>query len=201
MLRTPFIPLALSAALLLGSSARAGGTLKAKGSADQAIQILDHSVDVAIVDGFARTTVSQTFFNPNARDLEALYSFPVPESASLSEMTIFAGESELHGEVVRADEAERIYTEEKESGNDAGLATRDSYRTFEFRVARVPAQGEASFRFVYYQPLALDTGVGRYVYPLEDGGTDDLARSFWEREEKVQRSFAFHLELSSSWPV
>jgi len=193
--------LSSAATLACGLQAHAGGTLKAKGSPEQAIQIRDHVVTVSIVDGFARTQVAQTFFNPNERDLEAIYAFPVPESASLSEMTILAGERELQGEVVRTEEAERIYTEEKESGNDAGLAKRDSYRVFEFRVARVPALGEARFRFVYYQPLALDAGVGRYVYPLEDGGTDDAARSFWEREETVQRSFEFHLELSSSWPV
>ncbi|HEX6885856.1 MAG TPA: VIT and VWA domain-containing protein [Planctomycetota bacterium] len=184
-----------------GLPALAGGTLKARGSPDQAIQIRDHAVTVSIVDGFARTEVAQTFYNPNDRDLEAIYAFPVPESASLSEMTILAGERELHGEVVRAEEAERVYAEEKDSGQDAGLAKRDAYRTFEFRLARVPAQGEARFRFVYYQPLALDAGVGRYVYPLEDGGTDDVARRFWEREETVQRSFEFHLELASAWPV
>ena len=200
MLRA-FLFVAAYCAALASGTAHAGGTLKSKSSADQALQILDHRVTVSIVDGFARTEVAQTFFNPNARELEALYSFPVPESASLSEMTIVAGESRLDGEVVRADEAERVYREEKDAGNDAGLARRDSYRTFEFRVARVPAQGEASFRFVYYQPLELDAGVGRYVYPLEDGGTDDQARAFWERRERVERSFGFHLELSSSWPV
>ncbi len=200
MLRLHRFPAALCAALLFGALAQAGGTLKPRGSPEQAIQILDHRVAVSIVDGFARTEVSQTFFNPNPRDLEALYSFPIPKSASLSEMSILAGETRLEGEVVRAEQAQRIYEEERDAGRDAGLARADSYRTFEFSVARVPAQGEASFRFVYY-PLELDTGVGRYVYPLEEGGTDDLARRFWEKEETVQRHFSFHLELSSSWPV
>ena len=34
------------------------------------------------------------------QDLEAIYSFPIPRSASLSEMTIWAGEKELNGEVL-----------------------------------------------------------------------------------------------------
>jgi Ca-activated chloride channel homolog len=201
MLRLHRSVAALCAAIAFVTPVQAGGILKAKGSPEQAIQILDHRVAVSIVDGFARTEVSQAFFNPNAVDLEALYSFPIPKSASLAEMTILAGESRLEGEVVRAEEARRIYGEEREAGEDAGLARQDSYKTFEFFVARVPAQAEASFRFVYYQPLEIDTGVGRYVYPLEDGGTDDLAAAFWEKEETARRSFAFHLELSSCWPV
>jgi Ca-activated chloride channel homolog len=195
------LAVALAAAIVLGAATPAGGTLTAKGSPEQALQIRDHEVAVSIVDGFARTEVTQTFFNPNDRDLEAVYAFPVPKSASLSEMTIFAGETRLDGEVVRKDDAERIYEEEKAAGNDAGLAKRDAWRTFEFRVARVPAQAETRFRFTYYQPLELDTGVGRYVYPLEDGGTDDQARAFWEKGEVAERSFSFHLELTSSWPV
>ena len=56
------------------------------------------------------------------KDLEAIYSFPLPKSASLSEMTIWAGEKQLDGEVVEAKEARRVYEEERDAGNDAGLA-------------------------------------------------------------------------------
>ncbi|MFQ5654948.1 MAG: VIT domain-containing protein, partial [Planctomycetota bacterium] len=87
--------------------------------------------------GFARTEVLQTFHNPNDVDLEAIYSFPLPKSASLSEVTITAGEKEIHGEVLPRDEADRIYEEERDQGNDAGLASKNGYQTFEFRVTPV----------------------------------------------------------------
>ena len=72
--------------------------------------------------------------------------------------------------------------EEREAGKDAGLASKNGYQTFDFAVSRIPAGGEARMRFVYYQPLEIDTGVGRYLYPLEEGGTDDQAARFWLRE-------------------
>lgn len=187
--------------LHLSPSVHADGTLKPKGSPDQAIEILDHHVEVAIDNGFARTEVFQTFFNPNAFDLEAVYSFSVPQSASLSEMTILAGEVEMHGEVLRDDEANRIYEEKRDNGEEAGLAEKNSYLTYEFSIARAPALAEISFRFVYYQPLEIDTGVGRFLYPLEEGGTDEVALSFWDTEREVRRSFSFHLTLESDWPV
>lgn len=187
---------------LAAAPAHAGGTLTPKGSSDAArVQMLDHHVEVLIQNGFARTEVSQTYFNPGAQDLEAIYSFPVPESACLSEMTILAGERQLEGEVVRAEEARRIYEEERDAGADAGLAEQNSYIDYRFSIARVPAQAETSFRFVYYQALEVDTGVGRYVYPLEEGGTDELAQAFWQQDRQVHRDFSFHVELRSAWPV
>lgn len=177
------------------------GTLVARGSPDQLIAIREHHVDVVLNNGFARTEVVQTFFNPNPIDVEALYSFPLPKSASLSEVTIFAGEQELHGEVVAKDAARAAYGEEQRAGNDAGLATKNGFQTFEFAVAAVRAGQEARIRFVYYQPLEIDTGAGRYVYPLQDGGTDDAAQSFWSANERVEQSFTFDLELKSAWPV
>ncbi|MGH7287436.1 MAG: VIT and vWA domain-containing protein, partial [Myxococcota bacterium] len=194
----------LVVALLVGaaaSAAQAAGTLTPIGSPDAPIQIRDHHVGVVIQNGFARTEVTQTFWNPNAQALEALYAFPLPASASLAEMTIQAGEREIHGEVLAREDAERLYGLEKQAGQDAGLATKNGIQSFEFRVFPVPPQAETRVRFLYYQPIALDTGVGRYLYPLEEGGTDELAKSFWLRNEKVEGSFSVDVELWSAWPV
>ncbi len=184
-----------------GNPARAGGTLTPVGSPHQPIQILDHHVEVLLNNGFARTEVIQSFYNPNDTDLEAVYAFPVPKSASLSEVTIYIDEREIQGEVMAKDEAERIYNEEKDKGNDAGLATKNGYQTFEFRVHPVRANSETRVRFVYYQPVELDTGVGRYVYPLEDGGTDDIGASFWLPNDKVEGTFSVDVEIKYAYPI
>ena len=134
--------------------ARGAGTLTPVGSPDKPIEIRDHHVNVDINNGFARTEVIQTFFNPNAKDLEAIYAFPVPEHACLSELTIYAGEREMHGEVLSKADADRIYGEEKAKGNDAGKAEKNGYESFEFYVTPVRAQDITRLRFVYYEPLS-----------------------------------------------
>ncbi len=182
-------------------SLRAAGTLTPVGAAHAPVQVRSHQVNVTLNNGFAQTEVLQTFFNPNPQDLEAIYAFPVPKSASLSEVTIVSGEKTLHGEVLPKGDAEQAYAEEKKSGNDAGLATKNSFLTYEFKVAPVRANAEVQLRFVYYQPLEVDAGVGRYVYPLEEGGTDDVAKSFWTTNTKVEGSLAINVELKSAWPV
>ena len=193
----PLFGLALP--LLLAGSAFAGGVLTPVGSPDVPIQVLDHHVEVLIGDGFARTEVTQTFYNPNDTTLEALYSVPIPKAASLAEMTMLLGEIRLAGEVVPRDKAEQIYEEEKDNG--AGLAQTGDHEVFEFRVSPIPPMSELEFTYQYYQPVELDTGMGTYLYPLEDGGVDEVAEAFWTQETDVLRSFSFHARIESTWPI
>ncbi len=188
-------------ALLLAVPTQAAGTLTPVGATHLPVQIRDHQVAVVINNGFARTEVQQSFFNPNAQDVEAVYAFPIPRSASLSEVTIWAGERELNGEVLPKEEARQVYEEEKAAGNDTGLASQGGYQQYEFRVHPVRAMSETRMRVVYYQPLTIDTGIGRYVYPLEDGGTDDAGASFWTAHAKVEGQLSISLELKSAVPV
>lgn len=187
--------------LMTSAGAHAAGILTPTGSADQAVEILDHHVDVRITDGFARTVIQQTFSNPNPHDVEAIYAFPVPESSSLSEITIHSGETVLEGEVVARADAERIYEEEKSKGNDVGMGSKESYQRYEFRVFPIRPGVETRIEVVYYQPLRIDLGVGRYVYPIEEGGTDEAAESFWTRTEKVKRSFSADVTVRSGYPL
>ncbi len=178
----------------------AAGTLAPKGGQDP-LKIKDHSVDVLINNGFAKVEVGQTFFNQHDKKTEALYSFPLPKSASLSEVTIMIGEKVIEGEVVAKKKADKIYEEEKNNGNEAGKAEKNSYQDFRFYVANIPANGEARISFVYYQPLKVDTGVGRFLYPLEEGGTDEIEESFWTNNSKVDDKITIDLELKSSAPL
>ena len=186
---------------IIASFSHAAGILTPTGSPHSPIQIRDHHVNVVINNGFAMTEVHQTFFNPNAEDIEAVYSFPLPKSASLSEVTIYVGEKEIHGEVLEKEKARQLYEEEKNQGNEAGLAEKNEFYTYEFKVYPVVANGETKIRFLYYQPLKIDTGVGRYLYPLEDGGTDEAGMDFWTTNTKIENTFSVNLELKSAWPV
>ncbi len=190
--------------LAIGLSAglgHAAGVLTPIGSRYQPIQIRDHHVNVVINNGFAMTEVHQTFYNPNTEQLEAMYSFPLPKSASLSEVTIYVGEREIQGEVLEKIKARKIYEDEKSKGNESGLAEKNEFYTFEFKVFPVPANDETRIRFLYYQPLTIDTDIGRYLYPLEEGGTDEEGMSFWTTNAKVENTFSMNLELKSAYPI
>ncbi len=161
--------------------------------------LVDHAVKVVLNNGFARTEVSQRFQNPGSTAVDAIYEFPVPKDAALSEMTMQIGERTMHGEVLARDKAAQIYAEQDAADAQAGLATQNTYQSFQFSIANIPAGGTADMTFVYYEPLLIDSAVGRYLYPLQDGGTDtSAATSFWTRNETVTGSFTFDLELKSA---
>ena len=175
----------------------AAGMLQVAGDNHQAIRIVDHDVNVTINNGFARVEVSQRFANPNNETVEALYSFPLPKSASLAEMSILSGETRLNGEVLPKQQAQSIYDDEKSKGNNTALASQDGYKKLEFRVYPLAAQKEVTVRFVYYEPLTIDSGVGRFVYPLADGGTDE-GQNFWGKNEQVDNALSINVDLKSA---
>ena len=190
----------LTASLVAGFIQAAGLLTPSDGSLPD-LEIRDHQVEVVIEDGYAITTVEQVFVNPHDRDLEAQYSFPVPAHGSVVELTVWIDGQPVTGEVLERGQARQLYEEEKAAGRDAGITEKDSYKTFETRVAPVRAGQDTRVRLVYLQPAQVDTGIGRYVYPLEEGGVDEVKLAFWTANEQVTGQFSFDLRLKSAYPV
>lgn len=188
-------------AVLLTTQSFAAGLLSPSNQSLPDLQIKSHDVNVIIEDGYAITTVDQVFYNQNNQDLEAHYSFPVPDKAAVSEFTVWIDGQPQTGEVLEKQQAKQVYEQEKAAGKDAGLMEKDSYKTFDIKVTPVRALSETKTRFSYMQPVHVDTGIGRYVYPLEEGGTDTEKLSFWTSNEAVKERFSFNMDLRSSYPV
>jgi Ca-activated chloride channel family protein len=186
---------------LFTQPASAAGLLTPTGTDLPPLEIREHHVDVVIEDGYAITTVSQVFANPHGQDLEAVYSFPVPEKAAVGEFTFWIDGEAVTGEVLEKQRAREIYEQEKQAGRDAGLTEQDSYKTFDISLYPVRAGQDATVRLTYIQPVHVDTAIGRYVYPLEDGGVDEQRLSFWTYQDEVKEAFSFNLRFRSSWPV
>ena len=129
----------LAAALLFAGATQAAGLLRPTGSSLPPLEIRDHQVDVVIEDGYAITRVDQVFHNPHGQDLEAHYSFPVPEKGALAEFTVWIDGNPVNGEVLEREQAQKVYEEEKAAGRDAGISEKESYKTFETRVYPVRA--------------------------------------------------------------
>jgi Ca-activated chloride channel family protein len=193
--------LGVIAAWLFFGTVQGAGLLTPVDGSIPPLSIKDHHVDVVIEEGYAITTVDQVFHNPHAHDLEAHYSFPVPEKGAVSEFTLWIDGKPVVGEVVEKERARRIYQEERDAGRDAGVTEQDAYRTFETFVTPVRANDDTRIRLVYMQPAPVDTGIGRYVYPLEEGGVDEAKLAFWISDEAVNRSFRFDLHIRSAYPV
>ncbi|MCG7899089.1 MAG: VIT and VWA domain-containing protein [Candidatus Thiodiazotropha weberae] len=182
-------------------SATSAGLMTPKSANLPELEIKQHHVDVTIEDGYAITSVEQVFFNPNDRELEAIYSFPVPEKASVGEFTYWIDGQPVTGEVLEKQRAREVYQQERNAGRETALTEQDSYRTFDSHVYPVKPQQDVKIRLVYIQPAHVDSGIGRYVYPLEEGGVDEEKLAFWRYNSVVTEAFSFNLKLRSSYPI
>ena len=103
--------IAVAAAILLsGLSARtahAAGLLLADNGFGGALVVKQQDVRVVINNGIAVTEVEQVFLNTENRVVEALYTFPVPKNASVSNFSMWINGKEMIGEVVEKKRARR----------------------------------------------------------------------------------------------
>ncbi|MEM9631517.1 MAG: VIT and VWA domain-containing protein [Pseudomonadota bacterium] len=167
----------------------------------QSLDLLNHKVSVVVEDGYVMTTVNQTFRNPHTSDMEATYSFPVPHKAAVAEFTYWIDGKPVTAEVVEKEKARQIYESEKQEGRNTGLAEQDDYKTFDISVWPVGGNDDVDIRFSYIQPAKLETGIGRYLYPLEEGGVDEEKLAFWTAKQTVTGTFSFDMHLRTDYPV
>lgn len=179
----------------------AAGLLKPVNQSQDTVSIVSHDVSVLIQNGFAQTVVDQVFTNTSATDCDAVYSFPLPDKARLSELSLWIDGNEVIGEVLEKERARAVHEKQKAQGNDTALAEKQSFKTFDVSVSPVRAGKPTRVRLVYYQPLNIDLNIGRYVYPLEEGGVDEDRISFWSVDDIITGTFSFNLTLKSAFPV
>lgn len=190
-----------TAVCMASQGVNAAGLMTPSSGQMSELEIRQHHVNVSIEDGYAITRVEQVFYNPHNTDLEAIYSFPVPEKAAVGEFTYWIDGKPVTGEVVEKKQARAIYEQEKAQGRETAITEKDQYKSFDSAVYPVRSQQQVKIRLVYIQPTHVDSGIGQYVYPLEEGGVDEQKLAFWSYNEAVTEAFSFNLTLRSSYPV
>src|SRR5690349_7920653 len=105
---------ALSLGIATTPDADAAGLLIADGGFGGVLEIKEHDVKVSLNNGVAVTTVTQVFQNTEERQVEALYAFPVPKGASVSNFSMWIAGKEMVGEVLEKKRAREIYNSYKQ---------------------------------------------------------------------------------------
>ncbi len=132
----------------------------------EAFAVKYHHVKVDIDHQTANTVIDQVFRNPNNTELEATYLFPIPESASIQEFSLWMNGRKVSGEVLEAWRAREIYESIVRRMKDPGLLEYAGRNLFRARVYPVPARGEVKIEISYREVLPYDAGLVSYRYPL-----------------------------------
>ena len=132
-----------------------------------AFSVKYHRVDVSIDQQVARTKIDQVFRNEANRELEGNYLFPLPKDAVVSDFTMYVGDEEVKGRLLKKEEARRIYEDIVRKRKDPALLEYIGRNTFHARVYPIPARGEKRVLIEYSEVLKMDSGICRYVYTLD----------------------------------
>lgn len=132
-------------------------------------------LDTKIEGQVATTRVEQIFRNDTPHTLEGTYFFPIPETASIVEFSIWENGKKLSGEVRSREEARRIYDEIVRRQKDPGLLEYAGKDLFQASIFPIPGNSDKKLELVYSQVLKAESGTVSYKYPLGTG------RNLWTR--------------------
>jgi len=155
------------------------------------LEVKYHHVDVKIRDYVAATTVDQEFYNPNDRQLEGTYVFPVPQGARIDKFSLEVDGRQLEAELLPADKARQIYEDIVRRHRDPALLEYAGRDLFKVRIFPIEPRRGKRVRLSYTELLKTDSRVTRYLYPLN---TEKYSA-------KPIPNISIKLELESSRPL
>ena len=126
-------------------------------------------VKVDITGFIARATVTQTFYNPYDKNIEAVYVFPLPHTAAIDAMTMKMGERTIVGVIKRRAEARAIYEQAIQRGQTASLLEQERPNIFTQSVGNLKPRQEIHIEISYVDVLNYDVGTYEFHFPMVVG--------------------------------
>jgi Ca-activated chloride channel homolog len=126
-------------------------------------------VNASIRGYIASVNVTQKFGNPFRKKIEAVYIFPLPESAAVNEFLMMIGERRIRGIIREREEAEAIYEDAKRQGYSASLLTQERPNIFTQKVANIEPGKEIDISITYYHSVPFVDGWYEFVFPMVVG--------------------------------
>src|SRR5207253_2850456 len=148
-----------------------------------------YHIDVHIEDGFARTTIDQTYFNNTWSRLEGTFYFPLPPDASLSRLAMYVLDGKecklMEGGMAERDHARNTFETIRYERRDPALLEWVDGSTFKMRVFPLEAWQEKRIILSYTQRLSSLYGVAKYRFP---GGHNMQIVRDWSFEAHVKNA-------------
>ncbi|MBZ0268356.1 VWA domain-containing protein, partial [bacterium] len=130
----------------------------------------------------ARVVVTQTFTNPYTDTIEAVYVFPLPHEAAVTDLTMRLGERVIHGKIDRREAARRAYEAARDAGKVAALLEQERPNIFTQSVANILPGNDVEIVLEYVETLPYEGGAYEFAFPmvvgprfLPPGGTGETA--------------------------
>lgn len=126
-------------------------------------------VRARVLGQIATVNVEQQFANPFRKKIEAIYVFPLPESAAVSEFLMIVGDRRIRGLIREREEAEQLYEQAKAEGYTASLLTQERPNIFTQKVANIEPGKPIDISISYYHAIPVNDGWCEFVFPMVVG--------------------------------
>lgn len=143
-----------------------GGLLAEVGGKQVVVPPRRTRVEGMVVADVARLRVRQSFLNPFDVPVDALYAFPLPLDAAITEFLMRVGGRKIRGIVRERSEAERLVEAARRGGLAASLLTELRPNVFAQRVANLPAGMELEVTIAYLHALPWGDGAWELALPV-----------------------------------
>ncbi len=123
-------------------------------------------VDIRVSGPLARARVTQHFHNPGDDWAEAIYLFPLPETAAVDRMRLEVGERIIEGEIEEREAAQQRYQKARREGKRAGLVSQERPNLFTTTVANIPPGETIAVTIEYQQAVTRDGDLYSLRFPM-----------------------------------
>src|SRR6516225_9325031 len=131
---------------------------------------LKHTDVRAGISGFlARVTVTQIFATTASENIEAVYTFPLPQDAAVDDMTIQIDDRTVRGLIKRREEARAIYEHARNTGQVAALLDQQRPNLFTQSVVNIVPGAQVTVTISYVETLRYEAGSYEFVFPMVVG--------------------------------
>ncbi|NIM17409.1 MAG: marine proteobacterial sortase target protein [Candidatus Aminicenantes bacterium] len=126
-------------------------------------------VHLEVFAGIVKATVTQEFTNDTTNALEAIYVFPLPSKAAVTDMVLKVGDRIIRSVIKERQEAKKTYEAAKAAGKKTALLEQERPNIFTTSVANFLPGETVEISLSYMEPVEYQTGIYTINFPMVVG--------------------------------
>ena len=158
--------IALALFLLATCPNAAWAQLVTKGTSSETVRLSSQTIDATLDGGLAKVQIRQVFRYEGHGNAEAVYTFPLPEDASMTGLTLTAGGERMEGVLTERKKARRVYDDIVRSKRDPALLEKIGEGLFRLSIFPVVPNADTVIELEYVQSVPLYQGAFHLTLPL-----------------------------------
>lgn len=158
---------------------------------DKTVKLNKLQVTGNVCGEYIEYTIAQHYRNTGTEDVQCIYSFPIPETATLTGFSISLGGKNLSASVESREEVLKILANAKEENLNPISLESDGEDSFQITIGDVLPDEKVVIRITYMDQLIYDDNLVRVIIP----SVVDPTYISTQTEEAVEQPSAFYLSL------